>query len=61
MDNTNNNRKDSLNNEKTSNIVSDEDLSAVSGGLNGAYADVLFDPNEELENAAKKGGCGNAR
>ena len=39
--------------------LKDEELSAVTGGLNGSYADVtLPGQDEELENAKEKGGCG---
>lgn len=39
--------------------LKDEELTVVTGGLNGSYADVtLPGQDEELENAKKKGGCG---
>ena len=39
--------------------LKDEELAAVTGGLNGSYADVtLPGQDEELENAKEKGGCG---
>ena len=39
--------------------LKDEELAAVTGGLNGSYADVtLPGQDEELENTKEKGGCG---
>ena len=39
--------------------LKDEELAAVTGGLNGSYADVTLPrQDEELENAKEKGGCG---
>lgn len=39
--------------------LKDKELAAVTGGLNGSYADVILPgQDEELENAKEKGGCG---
>ena len=42
--------------------LKDEELAAVTGGLNVSYADVtLPGQDEELENAKEKSGCGKPR
>ena len=48
-----------LEHEIANNPIKDEELSVVTGGLNGSYADVTVPgQDEELENAKEKGGCG---
>lgn len=40
-------------------LLEDDELNAVTGGLNGGYADVtLPTQDEELDNTQEKGGCG---
>lgn len=49
----------SLEHEIADKPLKDEELAAVTGGLNGSYADVTYPgQDEELENTKKKGGCG---